>query len=61
MMRFTYQYDKDSPKVTMTIKGPDTTLAEVIEQFEGFLKAAGYSFDGQLDFTEEQVKEAVNA
>lgn len=61
MMTFTYQYDKHSPKVVLKIKGPDTTLTEAIEQFELFLKAAGYSFDGQLDFTEDQTREAANA
>lgn len=60
MIQFTYQYDKSSPKVTVRLPS-DSGLADVLQQFEGFLKAAGYSFDGQLDFIEEEQKEPANA
>lgn len=60
MITFTYQYDKTSPKVVVRLHS-DSTLDEVLTQFEGFLKAAGYSFDGELDFIEEEQKEPTNA
>lgn len=60
MMQFVYQYDKQSPRVVVRVPGPDTTLTEALEQFEAFLKAAGYSFDGQLDFVNDQ-GEVINA
>lgn len=47
-MEFTYQFDKHSPRVVMTIS-PQSTLTEVFEAFEGFLLGAGYSFKGQID------------
>lgn len=60
MMQFTYQYEKGSPKVVVKVPASDITLTEALEQFEGFLRAAGYSFDGQLDFVNES-GEVVNA
>lgn len=59
MMIFTYQYNKSSPKVVVKIPGQDVTLREATIQFELFLKAAGYYFDGELDFVSDQ-KEANN-
>lgn len=53
MITFQYQYDENSAKVTVELP-PDSTLGDVLEQFEGFLKAAGYGFDGHLDFVEEE-------
>lgn len=51
-MKFTYQYDDVSPLVEVTIS-PQSTLLETLEAFEGFLKAAGYHFDGELDFVQD--------
>lgn len=53
MMKFEYQFDAEHPKVTIELS-PEATLSEAVEQFEAFLKAAGYSFDGKLDFVEEE-------
>jgi hypothetical protein len=47
-MEFTYQFSEGDPKVTMTLS-PGAGLGEVIESFEAFLIAAGYSFNGQLE------------
>ncbi len=56
MMRFEWQYDKDSAKVVVEIPNPDADLEEVITHFEGFLKAATYVFDGTLDIVEKEGK-----
>lgn len=53
MMKFEYQFDDKSPRVSIELS-PESSLGDVIEAFESFLKAAGYSFDGQLDFVEEE-------
>lgn len=53
MITFEYQYDANSPKVHIELSS-DSTLSDVIEQFERFLLAAGYSFYGTLDFIEEE-------
>lgn len=58
MIKFEYQFDKRSPKI-VTRMSPESTLSEVVEQFELFLKAAGYSFDRKLDFTEEEMREPI--
>lgn len=46
-IEFTYQYAEGEPKVTMILH-PDSDLNQVIEAFEKFLFAAGYSFTGNL-------------
>ncbi len=53
MMRFEYQYEEGSPKVTIEIENADICLDELLPQMGGFLRACGYSFDGEL-ITEEQ-------
>lgn len=53
MITFEYQYDANSPKVRIDLHS-DASLPDVIEQFERFLLAAGYSFEGNLDFVEEE-------
>lgn len=53
MIQFIYQYDKNSPKVTVELSA-ESGLGDVLEQFEGFLKAAGYSFTGHIDIVEEE-------
>jgi hypothetical protein len=52
-MKFMYQFDEHSPKVELTLS-PGETLSEVIQQFEYFLKASGYNFNGHLEFYEEE-------
>jgi hypothetical protein len=49
MIRFISQYDENSNRIEFTLP-PDSTLTEVVESFEAFLKASGYHFDGVLDF-----------
>lgn len=58
MMKFEYQFDENSPKVTVELSA-ESDLPTVLEQFEGFLKAAGYPVEGTLDFIEEETN--VNA
>lgn len=53
MIKFEYQFDKTSPKVVVKLSA-ESTLDVVLMQFEGFLRAAGYSFDGELDFIKEE-------
>lgn len=55
-MYFEYQFNDQSPKVTISLS-PESSLPEVVESFESFLRACGYSFDGSLDFIEEEVHE----
>jgi hypothetical protein len=40
-------------KVEITLD-TESTLTEVIEKFENFLKACGYVFDGHLDIVQEE-------
>lgn len=46
-MKFEYQYDKEQEKVIMELP-KDATLSEVLEGFQRFLLAVGYSFEGDL-------------
>ena len=48
MMKFTYQFDEKSPLVEVTLDS-SSTLGEIFTSFEGFLKASGYAFDGDID------------
>lgn len=50
-MQFIYQFEPNAPKVTMEIS-PESSLPDVLEAFESFLRAAGYSFEGTLDIVE---------
>jgi len=52
MIKFEYQYDTNTTKVIFELP-PDSSLSDVIEQFELFLKGSGYSFDGRLDLMED--------
>lgn len=48
-MKFEYQFDENSPKITVELSaGAD--LSTILEQFECFLRGAGYVFEGELDF-----------
>lgn len=44
-------------KVEITI-GSDSTLTEVLEKFEAFLRASGFVFNGTLDFIDEKIHES---
>lgn len=47
-MRFTYQYDKGSPKISIRLSS-DVCLDEILESLASFLRAAGYVFDGNIE------------
>lgn len=49
-MKYTFSCDADSVKVIHEIS--DDNLHIIIEQFEYFLKACGFQFQGQLDFVD---------
>ena len=53
-IKFSYQYNEHSPKVEITLR-PDSTLSEMLEEFDKFLKAAGYEFHGFVDINEEGI------
>ena len=53
MMKFTYQFNEDHPKVEITLS-PETGLPETLEAFESFLRAAGYSFQGIIDIVDDE-------
>jgi len=52
MIKFTYQFEDKSPLVEMTLYS-ESTLGEVLENFEQFLKASGYSFTGTVDIIDQ--------
>jgi len=52
MIKFEYQYGENSPLVTMILHR-DSTLDDVLEEFESFLHMAGYPIDGVLDIVQE--------
>ena len=54
-MKFEHRYDDKSPKVIMELDN-DSTLDQVFEAMEGFLKACTYHFDGQIGLIDEQGK-----
>ena len=58
MSKFTFVYEhrnifNDGLDNKLTMESNVDSLSEVIEQFEMFLKGAGYVFDGRLDFIQE--------
>ncbi len=57
-MEFTYQYSDIDPLITFKLP-TDLELGAVLEQFENFLLASGYRFDGHIDIVddENEVKE----
>ncbi len=52
-MKFIHQYDENSPLIEVTLH-KDSDLSEVFEAFAGFLRAAGYVFDGNLEIINEE-------
>jgi len=60
MLRFEYQFDENYPKVLVEMSS-ESNLSDIVQQFEGFLKAAGYSFAGHLDFIDDEEDINVNA
>lgn len=56
-IQFIYQFDDSSPRVEFTLPS-DSSLDQVLESFEQFLRGAGYHFDGEVDLldTAEEIK-----
>lgn len=52
-MKFTYQFDASAPLVEFTLPS-DTSLPEAVAEFEKFLLAAGYCFEGHFDIVEDE-------
>ena len=48
MIKFTSQYQDNTPLVEVTINS-DSTVGEVLEAFQGFLTASGYVINGVID------------
>lgn len=58
-MEFFYQFEETAPKIVMTIS-PQSSLDEVFESFEQFLKGCGYSFEGNIEIVNDELIEANN-
>lgn len=48
MIKFTSQYEEGAPLIEVTLSS-DSTVGDVLEVFQGFLAAAGYSINGVID------------
>lgn len=57
-IEFFYQYSSTHPAISIRL-APDSDLTQLFESFEGFLRAAGYHFDGTIEIVqaEEQVSD----
>lgn len=44
----------DVSEVTLAMQGEGHSLTAVLEEFEAFLKACGYHFNGRIDIVEEE-------
>ncbi len=55
MAKFTFTCEDDFPIVAAkrTVEFNSDSLAQVIEEFENFLRGCGFSFRGQLDFIDD--------
>lgn len=51
-MTFKYKFEKGAPVVKVSLPA-SSDLNEVFLQFEGFLRAAGYSFGGHIDIVND--------
>jgi hypothetical protein len=56
MIEFFYQFKEGDPAVSVRLS-PESDLPLILESFEGFLRAAGYSFQGQVDIITTQIVE----
>lgn len=57
MIKFEYKYTGQYPvgceeEVCFVLPNDESTYLEVIEVFERFLKAVGYTFDGNITYVE---------
>ena len=51
----------ESVDSTVTFETNKETLPEILEDFEMFLRGAGFHFDGQLDFIDTRSLNEINA
>ncbi len=51
LMEFFYQFDSKHPAVSMKLS-PESSLPEVFEAFEAFLRGAGYVINGEIDLVD---------
>lgn len=58
MIKFLKTLDPNNPlvvaKVEFTLPSNDVSLTDMVNEFQNFLKACGYIFNGELDFREEE-------
>jgi hypothetical protein len=47
-------WDQERDTVRIEITHKEESLSNVVRVFEDFLKACGYSFEGHLDFVEDE-------
>ena len=59
MIKFEYEFDDDSPRIEMTLQ-PTSTLPQVLQSFEAFLRASGYVFNGMVDIIDDNDIECVD-
>lgn len=52
MIVFESQYEEGSPKVRVELSS-DSSLVDVLQSFQDFLKATGFAFNGQVIIEEE--------
>lgn len=50
-IEFFYQYSDKHPAISIKLP-PDSDLTQLFESFEGFLRAAGYQFEGRIDIVD---------
>ena len=53
MMKFSYQFEENSALTEMTLNS-ESSLSDVLLEFEHFLLSAGYSFDGHVEIYNEE-------
>ena len=56
MIKFIKERDADNPydNTDIVMSTDEITLTEIVQEFQHFLLACGYVFDGDLDFVEEE-------
>lgn len=56
MIIFKKTLDKDNPHIIAEVEFTlpyDASLGDLVEEFQNFLKACGFAFEGELDFIDE--------
>lgn len=62
MIKFVKYQDLDNhfDKTKIIMKTDAITLGEIITDFENFLRACGYVFEGELDFVNNEIPELLD-